>query len=359
VIKYLGSKRRLLPLLSAVLDDIVATHGPLHTAADLFSGTSRVAQLLKRRGLQVTANDHNACAHTLARCYVEADDDLVDDARALVAELNRLPGRPGWFTATYAEDARYLQPKNAARVEAIRDELARKDLPPALHAVLLTSLIEAADRVDSTVGVQMAYLKSWSKRSYNDLELRVPELLPRSKNGAGLALREEAASAATKVEADVVYLDPPYNQHSYLGNYHVWETIALWDSPEVYGIARKRVDCQTRKSAFNRRTAFRAAFADVVDRCRCKALVVSFSDEGCITADEMVELLERRGPVRVHAQDYRRYVGAKIGIHNPRGEKVGTVSHTDNVEFVFVVDVDRRRKPAQKKRSGANAPRVS
>jgi adenine-specific DNA-methyltransferase len=341
VIKYLGSKRLLLPLLSDVFDDVERVHGPLRTAADLFSGTSRVAQLLKRRGLQVTANDHNACAHTLARCYVEADDDVVDDVRVLADEFNRLPGRPGWFTATYAEDARYLQPRNAARVEAIREALQQKALPPTLHAVLLTSLIEAADRVDSTVGVQMAYLKSWSARSHNHLEMRVPNLLSRALHGPGRALQSEASEAAAAVEADVVYLDPPYNRHSYLGNYHVWETIALWDAPEVYGVARKRVDCQTRKSDFNLPKRFRAAFADVVDRCRCKALVVSFSNEGCITADEMVALLERRGPVRVHARDHRRYVGAKIGIHNLRGEKVGTVSHTDNVEFVFVVDVQR------------------
>ena len=119
--------------------------------------------------------------------------------------------------------------------------------------------------------------------------------------------------------------------------------MALWDAPAVYGVARKRVDCQTRKSDFNLPKRFRSAFAEVVDRCRCKALVVSFSNEGCISADEMLALLARRGRVTVHQQGYRRYVGAKIGIHNLRGEKVGAAGHTDNVEFVFVVDVDEPR----------------
>jgi adenine-specific DNA-methyltransferase len=341
VIKYLGSKRKLLPLLGSVVDDLALRHGPLRTAADLFSGTSRVAQLLKQRGLAVVANDHNAAAATLARCYVEADDDVAPAAARLVAELNRLPGRAGWFTATYACDARYFQPKNAERIEAIREAIAQKALDPVLEAVLLTSLLEAADRVDSTVGVQMAYLKTWSARSFNDLEMRVPLLHPRSPHGAGRASRLDAAVAAERCEADVIYLDPPYNQHSYLGNYHVWETLVAWDAPEVYGVARKRVECRERKSAFNSRVKFKEAFAALVERCRCKALVVSFSNEGCVTADEMTALLSRRGDVSVRSQEHRRYVGAQIGIHNPAGEKVGVVSHTENREHVFVVDVVR------------------
>jgi adenine-specific DNA-methyltransferase len=34
--------------------------------------------------------------------------------------------------------------------------------------------------------------------------------------------------------------------------------------------------------------------------------------------------------------DSRRYVGAQIGIHNPKGERVGTVSHVRNREYVVV-----------------------
>jgi adenine-specific DNA-methyltransferase len=36
-----------------------------------------------------------------------------------------------------------------------------------------------------------------------------------------------------------------------------------------------------------------------------------------------------------------RYVGARIGIHNPQGEKVGSVGRLRNVEYLFVVS-DRR-----------------
>lgn len=334
VIKYLGSKRLLL---DTIVEAVRAT-GPAESVLDLFSGTSRVGHALKRAGHRVIANDHNAYAATLARCYVAADrEDVERDAARLVRELNGLPGRPGWFTETYCERARYFQPKNGARIEAIRDRIAALGLAPELEAVLLVSLMEAADRVDSTTGVQMAWLKSWAARAGNDLELRVPDVLPRAAAGKGEAHQLDAREAAGALEADVAYVDPPYNQHSYLGNYHVWETLVRWDRPDVYGTACKRVDVRDRTSPFNRKRAARDALADVLGAIRARALVVSFSDEGYVTREELESMLRARGDVTVLCRDYKRYVGAQIGIYNRRGQKVGKVSHLRNTEFVFVV----------------------
>jgi len=336
VIKYLGSKRKLIP---AILEQVGPAEG--RTVLDLFSGTSRVGHALKREGFAVHANDHNAYAHVLAKTYVEADaETFARDAARLIEELNQLPGAPGYFTATFCESARYLHPKNGARVDAIRRRIAELSLDPVLEAVLLTSLIEAADRVDSTCGVQMAYLKSWAKRAHQDLELRLPALLPRAPAGPGRAHRLDALEAARSLSVDVAYLDPPYNQHSYLGNYHVWETLAAGDSPEVYGTANKRVDVKSRRSVFNSRPGFKSALAEVIRAVDAKRLVVSFSDEGFIDREDMEVLLAERGPVTSYGHDYKRYVGAQIGIHNPKGEKVGKVSHLRNKEFLFVVDVE-------------------
>jgi len=335
VIKYLGSKRLLLP---AILEAIRRL-GEVRSVLDLFSGTARVGHALKRAGFRVIANDHNAYAATLARCYVQADaGEVLEDARELIRELNALPGRPGYFTETFCVRSRFFQPKNGARIDAIRDAIARKSLPPELEATLLVALMEAADRVDSTTGVQMAYLKAWAPRSSNDLELRVPEVLP----GRGEAHRLEAYEAARSLEADVVYVDPPYNQHSYLGNYHVWETLALWDRPEVYGVARKRTDCRLRKSAFNSRPGFAAAMRELLAGIRARTLILSFNDEGYLGRAELERMLGERGEVRVLEHDYRRYVGAKIGIYNPQGKKVGKVGRLRNVEYLFVVDANPR-----------------
>lgn len=329
MVKYLGSKRLLLPHIL----EAVAGFSGVRTVLDLYSGTARVGQALKRAGYTVVANDHNAYAAALARAHVAVDATRWrEPAEALLAELDRTPGAPGWFTETYCVRSRFFQPQNGARIEAIRERIAVMDLPAELEAVALVALMEAADRVDSTTGVQMAYLKQWAARASQPLRLRLPELLP----GPGHALELDAVEAAATA-ADLAYLDPPYNQHSYLSNYHIWETLVRWDRPEVYGRACKRVDCRTRKSGHNSRVHAAAAFSAVLGAVRAPRLVVSFSDEGYLPREVLEAQLAARGPVRVLALDHKRYVGAQIGIYNPRGERVGRVGHLRNTEFLYLV----------------------
>lgn len=333
MIPYLGSKRKLLPQILAKVP------GEAQTALDLFSGTSRVGHALKEKGLSVTANDHNAYAMTLARCYVEADrEDVLADVTRLVTELNALPERPGYFTETFCEKSRYFQPKNGARIDAIREAIQAKSLPPALEAVMLVSLMEAASRVDSTLGLQMAYLKEWAPRAHRDLELRAPDVLPRAKAGPGKALGLDALEAA-QVAADLVYLDPPYNQHKYLGNYHVWESLVRWDKPEVYGVACKRVDCKTRKSLFNSKASCLSAFQVVVRDLKCRWILASYSSDGFIQEHEMHEVLATRGEVSLDEVEHPRYVGSKTGGHNPQGVRIGVPGKSRVTERIFFVEV--------------------
>lgn len=333
MIKYLGSKRLLLPHLLA---GVGAFEG-VQKVLDPFSGTARVGRALRAAGYEVVASDLNRYASVLARCYVAADPARVEArARALLAELNALPPRPGYVTRTFCEQARYFHPKNGARIDAIRVAIRERALDPELEAVALVALMEAADRVDSTTGVQMAYLKQWAARAHNDLRLRMPELVA----GRGMALEGDARAIVREVEADLVYLDPPYNQHSYLGNYHVWETLARGDEPEVYGVACKRVDVRERASAFNRRREIAGALAEVIKGAKAPHVVVSFNDEGFLSRAELEAMLASRGHVGVVEIPYERYVGAKIGIHSPSGEKVGRVSHTRNHELLFFASPD-------------------
>ncbi len=123
MIKYLGSKRRLIPVLSRICDAAGA-----RTALDLFTGTTRVAQAFKRRGAFVTAVDSARYSEVFARCYVETDATTVDkdDLRDAIEHLQALPGRPGYVTETFCERARFFQPFNGARIDAIRDVLAAR-----------------------------------------------------------------------------------------------------------------------------------------------------------------------------------------------------------------------------------------
>jgi adenine-specific DNA-methyltransferase len=344
MIKYIGSKRALLPRIV----EAVRAAAPGATVLDLFSGTARVGHALKAAGYRVVANDHNAYAHTLATCHVQADAERwAGPARRCLDDLQRLRGAAGWFTATYCEQSRYFHPSNGARIEAIRNRIQAMGAEPELEAILLTSLMEAADRVDSTAGLQMAYMKRWAPRALNGLELRLPALLPRPAAGACAALCEEAEVVAARTPCDLAYLDPPYNQHSYLGNYHVWETLVRWDAPAVYGVARKRADCRTRRSAFNGRNSIRPALARTVAALRCPAILLSFNDEGHLSREDVLEILSCRRHLHVVEIPHERYVGAKIGIHSPKGEKVGTVGRLTNTEYLFVATETPLALPAR------------
>ena len=332
MIKYIGSKRRLIPVL-----DAIAVASGARTALDLFTGTTRVAQAFKRRGIRITAVDAARYANEFARCYVETDAGAITH-RALgdaLARLNRLPGVDGYVTDTFCQRSRFFQPFNGRRIDAIRQAIAADFAGTTLEPILLTSLIEAADRVDSTIGVQMAYVKEWAPRSYNPLELRQPELFV----GPGQAIRGDAREVVHQMpKVDLAYLDPPYNQHRYFTNYHIWETLVAWDAPEPYGIACKRIDSRdnSTKSVFNMKREMPKALRQVIADVKAEVVVVSYNNESWVTLENLVDMCSVHGHVGVLAFDSKRYVGAQIGIYNPSGEKVGQVSHLRNVEYVLV-----------------------
>lgn len=344
MIKYLGSKRVLLPRIA----ELAGALPDVRVAADVFTGTTRVAQAFKRMGMFVHANDMSTYAATFARTYVEADAASVDLERvaSLLNEAEQLRPIDGYVTETFCRQARFFHPDNGRRIDAIRGWIADRygagsgsepdtDIE---RAMLLTSLIEAADRVDSTTGVQMAYLKQWAARALQPMRLRVPELIA----GRGRAWQLDAVDFARRVGAvDLAYLDPPYNQHSYLGNYHVWETLAAGDEPEAYGVARKRIDVRTRRSAWNSKRTAAHEMRELIGALDATWLLVSFNAEGHIDIDDIIDMLATRGdPVAAIGLPHRRYVGAQIGIHDLNGKRVGNIGHLHTTEWLLLAGPD-------------------
>ena len=352
-LKYLGSKRVLVP----VLGELFAASGAT-TALDLFTGTTRVAQEFCRRGAHTTAVDLSTYSEVLAQCYVEVDAATVDrdEVADALDHLASLAPVRGYVTETFCEASRYFHPRNGVRIDAIREGIDEHYGDSPLRPVLLASLLAAADAVDSTVGVQMAYLKKWAPRALNDLRLRVPAFTP----GTGRAVRGDATELVHELPAvDLAYLDPPYNPHRYFTNYHVWETLVRWDRPEHYGVACKRVDSRdpATKSVFNAKREMPAALAQTIKSVNADVVVVSFSNEGYVPLADLIEMCHARGnPVEVLAFDSKRYVGALIGIYSPSGDKVGNVSHTRNTEYVLLSgDADRIGAMAEQVLHGASS----
>jgi adenine-specific DNA-methyltransferase len=332
VIKYLGSKRRLVPVLGELHQRAGAA-----TALDLFTGTTRVAQTFKHNGATVTAVDSARYAEVFARTWIEVDAGSVDRRELAdeIARLDALPGAAGYVTETFCVRSRFFQPFNGERIDAIRQAIADDHTGTTLEPILLSSLLLAADRVDSTTGLQMAYVKQWAPRSFKPLALTVPELI----DGSGAAVRGDAvALAPTLGSFDLAYVDPPYNQHRYFTNYHVWETLVAWDHPEFYGVACKRVDARDdeTKSVFNRKRLMPEALRRTIAELDAEVVIVSYNDEAWIGLLDLREMCAVHGDVVALAFDSKRYVGAQIGIHNPEGRRVGEVGKLRNLEYVVV-----------------------
>ena len=332
MIKYLGSKRTLVPLLNRIIERSQAT-----TASDLFTGTTRVARGFKQAGAFVTAVDTASYAQVFAKTFIELDASQVPIAELneAVARLNDISGKHGYFTETYCVTSRYFQPANGERVDAIRDLIESDYRDSWMYEPLIASLLLATDKVDSTTGMQMAYLKSWSKRSHNPIKLLVPDLL----NGAGVAIQADALEAVKHLpEVNPAYLDPPYNQHRYFANYHIWETLVRWDAPSTYGIANKRLDVRTKdhRSAFNSKPAMPLALRELVAEVRAETVVLSYNNESWLSRDELLDICSVKGHVEIIDVDFKRYVGSQIGVYNKAGERVGEPGAKRNTEHVVI-----------------------
>jgi len=146
----------------------------------------------------------------------------------------------------------------------------------------------------------------------------------------------------------MVYLDPPYNQHPYGSNYHVLNTIALWDKPAldpcivVKGKVRDksaiRKDWRTeRRSPFNHHQHALGAMTELLDRIDVRWILTSYSTDGNIPLRDLVAAMAERGDVQIVTAAYKRY-----RVSTPR---MSQRSH--NVEFVAVLD--KQGKPAPRR----------
>ena len=344
MIKYLGSKRALMPVLESLISASEAK-----TGLDLFTGTTRVASAMKRMGIFTTAVDTASYSEVFGKTAIELDRSTVDlkELDGVILELNALPGVAGYFTEVFCEKARFFQPSNGRRIDAIRSKIESDFKGSWMYFPLLSSLLIAADKVDSTTGVQMAFLKTWSRRSSLELEMKVPELI----DGDGKSIRGDAnAIVATLDPVDIAYIDPPYNQHRYFGNYHIWETLVRWDNPEYYGIANKRIDTRAdeNKSQFNSKLTMPQALGDLIAKLKSEVLILSYNNESWLSRRELSDMCARFETVQVLDFDFKRYVGSQIGGYNQSGDLVGKPGAKRNLEhLVLAGPTSKIRRMAQ------------
>jgi adenine-specific DNA-methyltransferase len=307
---------------------------------DGFSGTTRVAQAFAKSGVRVTANDTAAWSAVFGECYL-VNRFGSSHYRPMIAHLNSLPGREGWFTQNYggcpssslssARDGlkKPFQAHNMMKLDAVRPEIDRMGLTRAERSVLLVSLILALDKVDNTIGHFASYLREWSARSYGDLKLEMPRLMPVADDNR--VLEGDVFDAVEEVEADLAYYDPPYGSNNekmppsrvrYMAYYHFWTTVVRNDAPELFGKARRRSDSRDlqagsvfeefRRDGDGEFLAVRA-ISRLLSRTRAKYVILSYSSGGRATREALERVLAGNGEIVDALEiDLRRNVMASM-----------------------------------------------
>lgn len=347
-IKYAGSK---LKLLSHILQ--LAQKVNPQTVFDGFSGTTRVSQAFAQSGYRVIANDIAVWPKVFADCYLLSPFPR-EHYQTLIDHLNALAGQHGWFTEHYGGAnglKRPWQKHNTLKLDAIREEIERLDLNSDEKAVALTSLILAMDEVDSTIGHYASYLSEWSPRSYREMKLRVPKLIPKTREHE--TYQKNIFDIVSSVEADLAYYDPPYGSNNekmppsrvrYASYYHLWTSICLFDNPQLFGKANRRADTSDALSAsvfeeFRKNGGGRLLVVEAIERLlrqtKAKNIILSYSSGGRATATELNDVIRSSGKlVDVVEVDYRRNV---MGGMRWTNEWVRDAEEP-NREFLFLIE---------------------
>ena len=369
LIPYIGNKRKLLHLIGEAVRLTGCKRG---TFVDLFTGSTVVARWAKQQGFRVVANDWEPYSHEIARGTValnrEPEFAALGGPEGAFETLNTISPRTGYVAKHLCpadddhpdlkRERMFFTRANGRRIDAIRDEIARWDqaglISPDEHAYLMAALMYAVSYVSNTSGVFKAFHRGWGGRTrtalyriLSQLTLKPPVLLDNAQENLALCQDAQALASvlrgATEGRPDIVYIDPPYNQHPYGSNYHVLNTVALWDKPpldshflidgKVVNKSAIRTDWRIdRRSPYNSTRDALAAFEELMGAIDARFVIVSYSTDGNIPLEGLVEAMARRGALSVVTETYKRY--------RVSTQRMSAKSH--NVEFAAVADTADR-----------------
>lgn len=373
LIPYLGNKRKLLLLIGQAMEQTGVTGGLF---VDFFAGSGVVARFAKQSGFQVFANDWEPYAqvlnHAAIACNKMPPFAALGGAGAAFAALNAAPPLEGYVTAHLCPrsdvspdpdtERLFFTRANGMKIDAMRERIERWQAEGRLggdeRAVLLAALLYWVSYVSNTSGVFKGFHRGWGGatktalyRICSEITLRPPAFHDNGRENRAHQQDAQALAASLRaggMAADIAYLDPPYNQHPYGSNYHVLNTVALWDKPDIvpYRDGRNksaiRRDWRTeRRSAYNHGTAL-TAYRRLLETIAARHILTSYSTDGNMPLEALLQAAAERGRISCLTHSYKRYrVSSQRMSARPR-----------NVEFVLSIDTAQRPAAGEAERMG-------
>jgi len=290
----------------------------------------------------------------------------------IIEHLNNLPGKYGWFSENYGGETndgsavqkdgrkRIWQLHNTKKLDAIREEIDKIAKDEIEKSVLLTSLIIAMDKVDSSVGHQVSYLKKWAPRAYKPMKMEVPRLIIDDRPHK--VYQKDIFDLVQDIEVDLAYYDPPYGSSNelmppsrvrYASYYHIWKTICLNDRPKLVGVANRREDAgdtvsgsvfeEFRKNEKGQYIVIEA-IEKLIKNTPAKYVVLSYNNNGRAALQAIKEILKNlKKKVSIIEMDYKKNVMATIT--RTTNEWIND-TNGKNKEYLFLIDKNGKASTA-------------
>ena len=336
--RYIGNKENIIEKIYNILksNNVVG-----NSFFDFFSGTTNVARFYKELGYKVFSSDVMYMSFCLQKAYIENNalptfekllptltlkmsSSLFATPLDIVVEyLNRIEPIKGFIynnytpegTAELQQPRMYFSNENGVIIDAIRQQIKQWNndglLTESEYYILLTCLIETVSFYANVAGVYAAFHKKWDPRAVKKLELRTIKIYDNKQQN--FVFNANSMTLLPEIDVDILYLDPPYNERQYLPNYHLVETIAKYDNPEIRGVTGMR-EYENKKSSFcNAKTALRD-FEIIAKTARFKHLVLSYNSEGIMNQDDLINMLSKYGNVKLEQFEYTRFKSNNNGL---------------------------------------------
>ncbi len=351
IITYIGNKRALLPFIMQGVEEVKAELGakPL-SGADLFAGSGIVARGLMEHCGELVVNDLEDYALTLSRCYLSSEKQRAEfDLDSMFSSVKLALGQglePGFITRLYSPmrdddiapgERVFYTRRNAMYIDTARRLIAH--LPPRAQPFFIAPLLYEASVKANTAGVFKGFYKDKRTgagqfggtgrdalgRIRADIDLPFPVFSQNQCDVTALCGDANAAAAALP-PMDIVYLDPPYNQHPYGSNYFMLNLIDSYAEPR--DISRvSGIPPQWNRSRYNKSRDSLDALIELCGMVQAKYLLISFSSEGFIPKEILEYELSRLGRLTVRERRYNVFRGSR----NLRNRPI------HNSEYLFIL----------------------
>jgi adenine-specific DNA-methyltransferase len=217
----------------------------------------------------------------------------------------------------------YFTDRNGKKIDTIRRGIEKMrvidNISDDLYYFLLASLLESADGLANTTACYTAYLKHIEPKASEKLVLR-PALFD-TGSSKHRVFNENANTLIQRITGDILYLDPPYNNRQYGGDYHLLNTIARYDDFVPRGKTGRR---EYQISSWASRRTVEKVLHDLLRNAQFKYIFLSYSNEGMMSPETIKEAMSRYGRYDCASTEHKRF---KSDRSKPKAKKTTEFIH--------------------------------